>query len=135
MKNVAKRCAKCNRVARVPERQRKCYALRFGKGSYSCWGDLVSIDGFGNLIEATTDPPRRPPQAIAQEKADRAAKKVDEYVAQLRRTATLLAKWQQTERIQRRLAARTDDEIEAERLKRKQRADAKPKRRAIKLGD
>lgn len=133
---IRKRCTRCQTVAHVPARQRKCHVRRFGPGSFCCWGDLQREDFARFRPEvaggqgARHVPPPPTPQETARKALGRLATRRAALVKQLATLAARLRAMGQQEARLARKAAMTDAEVAADREKRSAAVRAGRARRA-----
>lgn len=127
MTRVKKICGRCGATAKVPQKQRKCYRLRFGKGSYACYGDLFLTERGRKERDVT-----KRPQDVAALKLATARAMVAKKTRALARLATSLRMWERRAQYYARQASLTDAEIAAQKAARATRS-SKPNRRAMRL--
>lgn len=146
------KCQRCGWKGRVPQGQRKCYQPRFGRGSYSCWGDLGRVVRKAKPLEhpagwylgqeeqqpmeqeKSPRKARKTPQEVAAKKRDHAQGMVNDMTARMNRLARSLRKWQTKATQYGKRAAMTDAQLEQEKADRVRRAEQRArKRRGISL--
>lgn len=131
-KRIRKRCATCGYIGMVKATQRHCYRRKFGKGSFSCWGDLSAV-----AAEVRTPKPKPSPQEDAERKLAVARKNVSQRTAALKRLTTSLRFWQRKVTYYTMRASLTDAELEQMKVDRegrkRKRSEARIKR-VIQLG-
>ena len=129
MTRVTKICGRCGATAKVPQKQRKCYQRRFGKGSYACYGDLFLAERGRKERDVS-----KRPQEIAEAKLAKARKMVAETTRRMTRLATSLRFWERKAQYYARQASLTDTEIAEQKAARAARS-RKPMRRAMRLDE
>lgn len=149
---VRKRCARCGLPSTVPVAVRKCRQPRFGRGSYACWGDLVTVrarreaaaedavpapGGLGLVFaEDATRALNERARALARARLERARRRLAENrVAHERLSRAVAAASRRVRDWERRAAryeaaaAMTDAQLDAARASRQERSAARAARR------
>jgi hypothetical protein len=133
-RKVRKRCAQCGWTGKVSERQLHCHARRFGKGSFACWGQLVTVVRARRNPDAVPTPAgvgvgwqlgeeaeaQRMEQYRTKAKAEleKARKRLNAAIEDVSSATERLLRWRtQVARLEKK-SMMTDAEIAAERQKR-----------------
>lgn len=132
-KVVLKRCTRCGHKLHARQSYRRCHQLRFGKGSYTCWGNLETVKKKPKPITEEDSPQMYEAQRKKAELQRQAAERmVSAKTRALARLVTSLRMYERRASYYAKRAAMTDAELAAEKLKR---ADRPTKvRRAMKVG-
>lgn len=131
-----KRCGKCGRAGWYRPRTRHCKYIDKAdhgfKNKYLCYGELTPVGSKRKEASVT-----KTPQTVAAAKRDAATKQIAAKTKAIKRLVTSLSMWQQREIRYAKMAALTDDEVNAAKAKRIADADrrkAEKARRGIKIG-
>jgi hypothetical protein len=142
-RTLRKRCAKCGRVGWYSGRQRRCRRWAFGRGSYSCYGDLMTTKrrrregpteadalrdaiAAASMIDPETAEAAERIRAVARRKLAHAERKLKEAVSDLKRTTTRLGQWQARAARYAKRSAVSNADVKAERDRRRQKGVASP---------
>lgn len=126
---LRKECLRCGHVSTVSKRVRRCRQAGRNTGAWSsfyCWGQLRTVAVRRGDVSALK------PQDIAAARATKAQKRFDDALASILRSVTSLKRWQAQARHWSRRAAMTDEQLQAERDRRKERV--RPGKRGIAKG-
>lgn len=134
MRRVTKRCQKCDWIGDVSIRQRKCQQWTFGRGSYACWGDLVRVSSARDETPAPALPRRAQDVALdrlrqTQRAIDKKLGHIADLSKSLQRALKMLDKLRRRAEMLEAKSRMTDQEVQAERDARKQRAEDRRRKR------
>lgn len=143
MKKLLKRCEKCSEEREVRPRVRRCHLLErtlLGRTGYYCWGKLVTVKPAKPEPKPDQPAPERKqkqrPQEIAAAKLAKIRTSIEEKRRSLKRLLTSLSKLEKQSDRYSKAASMSDEQVEAERLKRidnKNRRDLSRVRRGIRV--
>jgi hypothetical protein len=133
-RSFKKTCEKCGKVGWYSQGMRNCRFRKFGQGSYCCWGTLLSVAP-ATPVTVLTDADRNAQyRSVVAKKLAQARDTLAARQTRLKRIETAVAKWEKRVATLERRAARTDEELNAQRERARFAARIQRIRRRV-LGD